>query len=109
MTTDNSFNSIERLMEFGLSIAIAQQMIQTMNYAMQTMHTPNIGQQISGNNPQRQYFALVNEIPQGPFSETEFMGYVQNQSITRQTLVWISGMKGWAHAESVPELSNFLH
>lgn len=28
---DNSFSSIDRLMEFGMSMGIAQQMINTMN------------------------------------------------------------------------------
>lgn len=35
---DNSFNSIDRLLEFGMSMAVANQMINTMNYAMSNMN-----------------------------------------------------------------------
>ena len=40
---DNNFNSIERLMEFGMGMAVAQQMVNTMNYAMTNMNVPGVG------------------------------------------------------------------
>lgn len=105
MSNDDSFNSIERLMEFGLSMAIAQQMMQTMNHAIQNMTTP--GQQMARPlvPPVKQYFALVNEIPQGPFSEEEFKSHILNQRIKPDTLIWFSGLSGWMQACQLPELA----
>ena len=40
---DNNFNSIDRLVEFGMGMAVAQQMVNTMNYAMSNMKVPGVG------------------------------------------------------------------
>lgn len=108
MSNDDSFNSIERLMEFGLSMAIAQQMMQTMNHAIQNMTTP--GQQMARPlvPPVIQYFALVNEIPQGPFSEDEFKGHILGKRVHPDTLIWMSGMDGWKQASSVPTVAPYF-
>ena len=37
---NNSFFSIDKLVEFGMGMAIAQQMVQTMNKSMVDMHIP---------------------------------------------------------------------
>ena len=42
---DNSFNSIDRLVEFGLGVAVANQMIATMNACIGGMRVPG------GDNP----------------------------------------------------------
>ena len=39
---ENDFNSIDRLVEFGMGIAVAQQMVNTMNYAMSNMAVPGV-------------------------------------------------------------------
>ena len=38
---DNHLSTTDRLMEFGLSMALSQHMIQVMNQAMQQMQVPN--------------------------------------------------------------------
>ena len=37
---ENSFYSVDRLVEFGLGMAMAQQMVQMMNQTMQSMYVP---------------------------------------------------------------------
>ena len=37
---DSSFFSINRLVEFGMGMAVAQQMVKTMNESMTNMHVP---------------------------------------------------------------------
>ena len=37
---DQNFFSIDRLVEFGMSVAIAQQMVQSMNQSMRNMFVP---------------------------------------------------------------------
>lgn len=108
MTNENSFNSIERLMEFGMSMAVAQQMMQTMNHAIQNMNPPQFR---SLNMPVPvpiSYYALVNDIPQGPFSEQEITGHILAGRVNKETLVWVFGMPGWMQAQQVPEVSKLF-
>ena len=108
MDNDNNFNSIERLMEFGMSMAVAQQMMQTMNHAMQNMTTPQF-RNVNVPLPQQiHFYALVNDIPQGPFTEQELKAHILANRISKETLVWINGMPGWMQAQQVPEVSEFL-
>ena len=108
MNNDNSFNTIERLMEFGMSMAVAQQMIQTMNHAMQNMVTPQF-HQVNVPMPKAvQIYALVNDIPQGPFTEQELSGHILAKRVGKETLVWINGMPGWLQAQQVPEVAKLF-
>ena len=65
---ENDFSSIERLMEFGLSMAVAQQMTATMNHAIANMSTPGAGIPIHN---QVEYFVIVDGTQAGPLSESE--------------------------------------
>ena len=108
MNKDNSFNSIEQLMEFGMSMAIAQQMMQTMNHAMQNMSTPHF-KNVNIPLPQTiQYFALVNNIPQGPFTEQELSSHILANRVVKETLVWAQGMPGWMEAKLIPEVAKIF-
>ena len=69
MNQDNSFAPIERLMEFGMSMAVANQMIQTMNEVMAKSNKPslqNIGLQ---HQVPKSYYVVINDISQGPFQK----------------------------------------
>jgi hypothetical protein len=108
MDNDNNFNSIERLMEFGMSMAVAQQMMQTMNHAMQNMTTPQF-RNVNVPLPQStQFYVLVNDIPQGPLTEQELKGHILANRISKETLVWINGMPGWMQAQQVHEVCELL-
>ena len=108
MNNDNSFNSIERLMEFGMSMAVAQQMMQTMNHAMQNMVTPQFHQVNVPMPKPVQFYALVNDIPQGPFTEQELSGHILANRVAKETLVWLRGMPGWMQAQQVPEVAKLF-
>ena len=56
---NNSFFSIDRLVEFGMSMAVANQMVQTMNQFMQAMHVPGSDMTIS--QPLQQIFLCCNK------------------------------------------------
>ena len=103
---DNSFNSIDRLLEFGMSMAVANQMINTMNYAMSNM---NIAGQSSILSPQFiQMYAAVDGKQVGPFSDSEMQILINNGTVTENTLIWHSGMTAWKYAKDVPLISKFL-
>ena len=108
MSNDNNFNSIEKMMEFGMSMSIAQQMMQTMNHAMSQMQTPhfnNVNIQVPA---PKQFYALVNEIPQGPFTESELTGHIVAGRVQKTTMVWLQGMPSWMPAEQVMDVNKLF-
>ena len=55
---ENNFYSIDRLIEFGMGIAVAQQMVRTMNEAMQNMVVPGAMNPMQVSTPQTYYVAI---------------------------------------------------
>lgn len=104
---DNSFYSIDRLIEFGMGMAIAQQMVKVMNETMQTMYVPGAPQNIIS--PQSiSIYVAIDENPVGPISEKEFSNLVSEQKVTKDSLVWMPGMLGWKPIEEVPILLKII-
>lgn len=97
---NNDFSSIERLMEFGMSLAVAQQMIATMNHAMGNMNVPGAGAPIA---QQREYFVVVDGAQAGPLSEAELHQLIDSGRIQEDTLVWHRGLTTWKRISDVPE------
>lgn len=98
---NGNFYSIDRLVEFGMGMAMAQQMIRVMNETMQTMYVPG-----SPNNlPIPQVFTIyvgIDGKPIGPLNESEFTKMVSEKKVTCSTLVWMPGMTGWKPIDQVP-------
>ncbi len=104
---ENSFNSIERLVEFGLGIGIAQQMIRTMNHAMANMSVAGAGNTFLS--PDSAFFyAVVDNLQIGPLSENEITELIINKSIDRSTLIWKVGAPAWKTAENIPEVNKLI-
>jgi hypothetical protein len=108
MSNDNNFNSIEKMMEFGMSMAVAQQMMQTMNHAMSQMQTPQFNNVNMPVPAPKQFYALVNDIPQGPFTESELTGHIVVGRVQKQTMVWLQGMPSWMPAEQVMDVNKLF-
>jgi hypothetical protein len=100
---DNHFFSIDRLVEFGMGLAVAQQMVKTMNEAMTKMHIPGSmnPMQVA---PQQFYYAIIESIQAGPFSEQELARLITEKKIVKETYVWKPGMPKWEMAERLPEI-----
>lgn len=108
MNQDNSFAPIERLMEFGMSMAVANQMIQTMNDVLAKSSKPVMqGIQMQQQLP-KSYFVVINDLTQGPFSESEVSGYILNNKINENTFVWHEGMSHWDLSKNVPEVAKLF-
>ena len=99
---EDSFYSIDRLIDFGMGISIAQQMVRTMNESMRTMHVS--GMMNPMNSQQLLYYAIINEKQTGPFSESELAKLISDKKIVNQTYVWKTGLTNWVLAESLPEI-----
>lgn len=65
MSDYNSFNTIDHLVEFGMGIAIAQQMVSTMNHCIGNMKIPGAGNELTPNNPAPKYHILANDAVAG--------------------------------------------
>jgi hypothetical protein len=101
MNTDGFF-SPERLIEFGMSTAIARQMVMSMNEIMANMRIPG---SMTGMNPQSAaglFYAMIDGKQAGPFSETEIARLIGEKKITKETYLWMPGMAGWQPAENIP-------
>ena len=102
---DNNFYSIDRLMEFGMSMAIAQQMVKSMNDMMANMHVPGAMNLMGIGSPlpeSQVFYAMIDGKQAGPFSEAEFARLIAEKKIVKETYVWMPGMKDWRLAEDTP-------
>ena len=105
MYNETSFYSIDRLVEFGMGMAVAQQMVNTMNQTMAAMHIPGAGNPMRPPEPpQRVYYAVLDGKQAGPFSETELARLVNDKKLSKETYVWHTGLAEWKTAENVPEI-----
>lgn len=100
---NNSFFSIDRLVEFGMSMAVANQMVQTMNQFMQAMHVP--GSDMAMSQPLQQiFYVVINSAPVGPLDSCTLSQLIFQKKITKDSLAWIPGMLCWQPIEKVPAI-----
>ena len=100
---NNSFFSVDRLIEFGLGMGIAQQMVGVMNQYMQQMYVPGSIQSMPRPMPQTYYVAIDGQ-QVGPLNESEISRLIMNKQISKDTLAWVPGMAGWQPIEQVPAI-----
>ena len=100
---ENSFYSMDRLMEFGLSMAMAQQMVKTMNNTINTIQVPGAGNPIPIS-PNSLFYTVIEGKQAGPFSESELSQLIRDKSVDKKTYIWKPGMSNWLQAENIPEV-----
>lgn len=103
---DNSFYSLDKLVEFGMGLGIAQQMMSVMNKTINEMHIPNAGMAIGYTKPG--YFALVGEKTVGPLTGDELRILVDGDKLTADSFVWKEGIPGWKQVKNVPEIYKYV-
>lgn len=117
MATD--FSSLDKLMEFGLGIGIATQMMNTMNSVISRTAYPGVGinpglsqpaegQGCPGVAALKKYYIANDEKVAGPFDEKEMERLVAERKIDSKTLCWIPGMQAWKFAEDIPEINKIF-
>lgn len=100
---EQSFFSVDRLIEFGLGMGIAQQMVGMMNQYMQQMYVPGSIQSM----PQpilQTYYVAIDGQQVGPLNDSELVRLVNQKKINKDSLVWVPGMIGWKPIEQVPAI-----
>ncbi|MCH5318727.1 MAG: DUF4339 domain-containing protein [Paramuribaculum sp.] len=103
---NNNFFSIDKLVEFGLGMAVANQMIGMMNQSMKQMYIPGSYMALPAA-PECIYVAIENR-QTGPLSSTEFNDMVNRRQVTKDTLAWLPGMTSWKPVSEVPELLKII-
>ena len=66
--SDNNMFSIDKLVDFGMGMAVAQQMVKTMNYAIDNMHIPSVGTAGNQQMPSLSYYVAIDGQTAGPFT-----------------------------------------
>ena len=100
---EDSFFSINRLIEFGMSMAVAQQMVKSMNLTMTNMHIPGAMNPMQPA-PQQFYYAMIEGKQAGPFSEQELSRLISEKKVLKETYIWKPGLTNWEIAEKLPEV-----
>lgn len=100
---EGSFYSIDRLVEFGLSVAVATQMANSMNVGLRSMQIPG------ARNPTQQgeqplFYVALDGDSVGPLAASELSHLIAGGRVTKETYVWRPGMTDWQPAENVPEV-----
>jgi len=100
---EQCFFSIDRLVEFGLGMGVAQQMVGMMNQAMQQMHVPGSVQSMPSTLAQT-YFVALNGQQVGPLNESELSQLISQKKVSKDTLAWMPGMSSWKPIEQIPAI-----
>jgi hypothetical protein len=101
MNTNDLF-SPDRLIEFGMSAAIARQMVMSMNDILANMRIPGSMTNMNPLPAAGWFYAMIDGSRAGPFSETEIARLIGEKKITKETYLWMPGMAGWQPAENIP-------
>ncbi len=102
----NDFSSIEKLVEFGLGLGVANQMMNTMNTAMAKMNTAGVDRPV--NQPEIRYFVVIDQAQAGPFTEGELVQLIKAGKVNADTLVWRQGLNAWTMAGNLPETNRLI-
>ena len=100
---NSSFFSIDRLIEFGLGMGLARQMVGMLNQSMQSMYVPGSIQSMPSSIAQT-YFVAINGQQVGPLNDSELSQLISQKKVTKDTLAWMPGMTGWKPIEQVPAI-----
>jgi len=99
---DDNFFSINRLVEFGLGMAVAKQMTESMNQSLRNTHIP--GLQTAQLDIPQHYHIILDGKTAGPFSSQELSRLIGDGKINKDSYIWRPGMSKWQTAENLPDV-----
>lgn len=103
---DDGLFSVDNLVEFGIGMAMARQMVDMFNRSMPDLSQSSVGMPCANN--EVQYFIGVDGKPAGPIYEAELVSLIQRQSVNKDTLVWTKGMPEWKPIQDVPSILKLI-
>lgn len=105
--SNNNFYSMDKLVEFGMGMAVANQMVNSMNQSLNQMSIPGAGKAML-NNTETVYYVVMNGKAEGPYSITEVSRLIAEKKVVKETYVWKPGMAQWDLVENIEELLRFV-
>jgi hypothetical protein len=106
MMSDSNFGAVERLVEFGLSAAVAQRMVASMNSAIDAMTIP--GRQLGAAAAGPAFWIVFEGKPAGPFQPAQLMQLIVDGRLDKSSHVWRAGMARWQTIEDTPEVLRLI-
>lgn len=110
---DENFFSIDRLVEFGLGIGVAQQMVKSMNHALQNTYLPGtmnpMNSMEGGVRPAAAFFVILDGKQAGPFSEGELTRLIAQGSVTRRATSGKPACRTGRAARTFPKCCAWSH
>ncbi|MBS5111324.1 MAG: DUF4339 domain-containing protein [Coprobacillus cateniformis] len=107
MNDNNKFFSMDKLVEFGMGIAIAAQMVNSMNKALNEIQIPGAGK-VMPLQTEMVYYAVIDGKQKGPYSITELSRLIAEKKIVKETYIWKPGMKQWDLAQNISEVLSLV-
>lgn len=104
---DHHFFSVNRLVDFGLGIGVAHQMVRMMNEYMQVMDIPGSINQIQSPVASIYYIALDGR-PVGPLNDSELSQLIVQKRVNKETLAWMPGMPEWIPMGQIPAILKII-
>lgn len=100
---EDFYYSLDKLVEFGLGLSVANQMIQSMNNSIANMTTPGVDNLMQANK-EPIYYVEQDGKATGPFSPTELARLISDGKVVKETYVWKPGMPKWDLAENLQDV-----
>lgn len=101
--SENNFYSVDKLVEFGMGMAVANQMVNSMNVSLNQMMIPGAGSS-ANSGTESIYYAVLDNKASGPYSLTELIKLLEEKKIAKETYVWKPGMREWGLTENIDEI-----
>lgn len=101
MCNHDSFFSIDNLVEFGLGMAVARQMVNIFNQNLATTMSP-------ADYSVQNVHVSINNQDVGPLNEDEICLLLRQHRICSQTLAWMPGMATWKPVDQIPEILKII-
>jgi len=100
----SSFYSMDKLVAFGMSTAVANQMTASMNASLTQTRIPGADNAMNQVDGRDIYFVAMNDISSGPYSAIELARLIADGKVVKETYVWKPGMTKWDLVENMNEV-----
>lgn len=94
--------SVDKLVEFGMGVAIANQMTSAMNKSMSHMNDSEPAK--SSLDIESMYYVVIGGKQEGPYSVSELSRLISEKIVVKETYIWKPGMDCWTTVENVEEV-----
>lgn len=104
--SDQDLDVMKWLVDYGLSLALARQMVETMNYAQASARIPGVMNPLSP--APQSYHVVVDGRVTGPLSGAELSRLIGEGRVDEATLVWRPGLARWQSAGETADVQRLF-